>query len=63
MFKHLEGENIVDPAILQTDAYKLIMADFDAAISDGPTYTCNVCWKLSTDRMFVNLNQKTMELL
>ena len=44
-FKDVEGMSMVDPSILATPAYKILKEDFEAAIKEGPTYTCDICYK------------------
>ena len=36
---------MVDPSILETEAFKLIQKEFQMAINEGPTYICDICLK------------------
>ena len=37
--------SMVDPFILTTPAFRLTEQYFRAAIQEGPTYICDICWK------------------
>ena len=38
--------SMVDPCILTTSAFELIDVNFKGPIQGGPTYMCDICWKL-----------------
>ena len=35
--------SMVDPFVLNSEAYKIIQKDFINAITEVPTYICNIC--------------------
>ena len=42
-FDEVEGGSMVDPSILNTNAYKIIERDFLGEIDEGPKYMCEIC--------------------
>ena len=48
--------SMTDPAILDTDAYKLIQNRFLKSIDEGPTYICDICWKFEYRTNVIKLN-------
>ena len=42
-FKNIQACSMVDPCILNTQAFKLVEKEFKTAIQEGPTYTCHIC--------------------
>ena len=46
---------MVDPSILETPAFKLIQKEFKAAIQEGPTYICDICWKFEFKKNVIKL--------
>ena len=45
IFSAVQTCSMVDPSILETDAFKLIQKEFSNAIRKGPTKICDICWK------------------
>ena len=45
IFNGIEGQSMLDPTILKTQAFKLIQEDFFSEIKKGPDYVCNICHK------------------
>ena len=44
-FEQVQGMSMVDPEILNTDAFNFIKQDWEAAMTEGPTYICDICIK------------------
>ena len=42
-FKAVEDMSVVDPVVLNTEAYKIIQKNFINAITEGPTFICDIC--------------------
>ena len=57
-FKAVENMSIVDPLILNTEAYKIIQKDFINVISDGPTYIFDICIEFHFKNNVMNLNPR-----
>ena len=57
-FKAVENMSIVDPLILNTEAYKIIQKDFINVISDGPTYIFDICIEFNFKNNVMNLNPR-----
>ena len=55
-FKAVEDANMVDPVALNIEAYKIIQNDFKNAISEGPTYICDICIEFHFKNNVMNLN-------
>ena len=55
--KAVEDMSMVDPVILNTEAYKIIQKDFINAISEGPTYICDICIEFRFKNNAMNLNR------
>ena len=50
IFSQVQGQSKVDHSILKTEAYQIIKEKFESEIADGPTYTCDICWKMNSDQ-------------
>ena len=48
--------SMVDPVILNTEAYKIIQKDFINAIYEGPACICDVCIEFNFKNNVMNLN-------
>ena len=48
--------SMVDPLILQTDAYEIIKKDFNNSITQGPDFECTICFKLEYKRTVKTLD-------
>ena len=46
MFDNVQMCSMTDPCILTAAAFSLIEEDFEGAIQEGPTYVCEICWKI-----------------
>ena len=55
IFNNVQMCTMVDPSILTTPAFRLIEEDFKSALQEGPTYTCDICWKFKFRRNFIKL--------
>ncbi|GAB1600976.1 hypothetical protein Ahia01_000375800, partial [Argonauta hians] len=49
--------SMVDPAILHTKAYLQVKKDFDSVVHEGPTFICDVCWKIEYKSRVLQLKQ------
>ena len=45
IFGEVKDMSMTDPAILNTEAYKLIKKEYELATNIGPIYICDICWK------------------
>ena len=54
-FKAVEDMSMFDPVVLHTEAYK-IQKDFINAITEGPTYICDICIEFHFKNNVMNLN-------
>ena len=52
---------MVDPSILDTEAFRLIEKEYTSAIREGPTYVCDICWKLEFRQNVINFNNSKYE--
>ena len=48
--------SMVDPVILNTEAYRIIQKDFINAASEGPTYICDICIEFHFKNNVMSLN-------
>ena len=48
---------MTDPCILTTPAFRLTEKDFKGAIQEGPTYICDICWKLEFRQNVIKLKE------
>ena len=61
IFNNVQTNSMVDPCILETPAFKLIEEDFKSAIKEGPTYICDICWKLEFRKNVIKLKDSKYE--
>ena len=57
IFINVQSDSMVNPVILKTPAFLLVQQEFEAAIQEGPTYTCDICWKLEFKKNVIKLKQ------
>ena len=56
IFAEVENKSKVDHSILKTKAYQIVKSKFENSIKEGPTYTCDICWKNEFRGNVVKLN-------
>ena len=50
IFNNVQMCVMTDPCILMKPAFRLIEEDFKCAVQEGPTYICDICWRLEFRR-------------
>ena len=57
IFGSVQDHSMVDPSILDTDAFKTIEREFKDAIKEGPTFICDICWKFEFRTNVIKLTE------
>ena len=55
-FNAVQGMSMVDPSILNTEAYGILRDEVFCAFKQGPEYECTICFKLEFKRTVIRLD-------